>query len=269
MNDPHNVLGVARDATLQEIKRAFRRLAKEFHPDRNGGDGAAAERLREVIAAYEILTDPEKRAAYERNASGPWKGAGWTGPESEVVFDPGFGRGDTMADLVGDIAGNRRGRGGTSMIIPGEDMAEDVRLSFVEAATGTVRRLALATHRTVDVTVPPGAADGEVITIYGFGFPGFGGAPPGNLNVTLVVEPDPVLRRDGLNVRMDIRVTEDQARRGARQVVPTVGGEIGIVIPAGARTGDELRLEGMGVRDRATGRRGDQLVRIVVEARSA
>jgi DnaJ-class molecular chaperone len=264
MNDPHATLGVGRDATLKEIKRAFRKLAKEFHPDRNGGDTAAAEKLRDVIAAYELLTDPEKRAAHERNANGPWRGAGWTGPGADVVFDKEFGPGDTMSDLFGDIAGNRRGRGGTSMIIPGEDLAEDVRVTFVEAATGTVKRLTLMTHRTVDVVIPPGIGDGAVLTVPGFGMPGFGGAPPGNLNVTVAVEPDPVLRRDGFDIRMELRITPAAADQGRRVMVPTIAGEIGLQIPPGARNGDVVTLEGQGIRDRVSGRRGNQYVTLAV-----
>jgi len=265
MNDPHSTLGVGRDATLGEIKRAFRQLAKEFHPDRNGGDTAAAEKLRDVIAAYELLTDPEKRAAHERNAQGAWKGAGWNGPGADVVFDKEFGAGDTMADLVGDIAGNRRGRGGTSMIIPGEDLAEDVKVSFIEAATGALKRLSLMSHRTVDVVIPPGIANGAMLTIPGFGMPGFGGAPPGNLNVTVAVEPDPVLRRDGFDIRMVLKLTAAAADQGRRMVVPTIGGDIGLQIPPGARAGDVFTLEGMGIRDNVSGRRGNQYVTLTVE----
>jgi DnaJ-class molecular chaperone len=264
MTDPHATLGVGRDATLNEIKRAFRKLAKEFHPDRNGGDTAAADKLRDVIAAYELLTDPEKRAAHERNAQGAWKGAGW-GHGADVVFDKEFGAGDTMADLVGDIAGNRRGRGGTSMIIPGEDLAEDVSVTFVEAATGTVKRKTLMNYRTVDIVIPPGTADGAVLTIPGFGMPGFGGAPPGNLNVTVAVEPDAELRRDGFDIHMDLKITPAAAGQGRRVVVRTIGGEIGLQIPPGARNGDVFTLEGMGIRDPVSGRRGNQYVALLIE----
>lgn len=126
MKDPYKVLGVARDATPDEIKQAFRRLAKQSHPDRNPGDVAAEERIKEVTSAYEILTDPEKRAMHQRG--GGWRGGDWGGGGDppwagrDDIFDAGFGGGDTRADLFGDIAGNRRGRGGTSMMIPGEGM---------------------------------------------------------------------------------------------------------------------------------------------------
>lgn len=264
MKDPYKVLGVARDATLDEIKQAFRQLAKESHPDRNPGDAAAEERFKDVTAAYEILTDPEKRAMHQRGGDwrgGDWGGAGappWAGRDD--IFDAGFGSGDTAADLFGDIAGNRRGRGGTSMKIPGEDMAEEIRLPFLEAAAGVAKTIDLATQISVDVIIPAGVRDGEVVTVPGYGFPGLGGAPPGNLNVIVRIDPDPVLSRDVFDVRMEFAATTGQMAEGARVVVPTIGGEMGLDIPAGAKPDDALRLKGMGFKDPVSGRRGDQIV---------
>ena len=264
MKDPYDVLGIPRDATLEEMKQAYRRLAKELHPDRNPDDEAAVDRFKDVSVAYEVLTDPEKRAQHERG--GTWwsdgKG-GFGGPpwaDDDSIFDPGFGSGSEFSDLFGDIAGNRRGRGGTSMIIPGEDLAESITVSFVEAAVGARKSLTLMTETTVDLNIPPGTRDGETLTIPGYGLPGMGGAPPGDLNVTVAVEPHPVLRRDVFDVRMDLAATAARARRGARIMVPTIGGDMAIDIPAGSKEGDTLSLKGMGFRDPVSGRRGDQLV---------
>lgn len=265
MRDPYSVLGIARDATLEEMKRAYRRLAKELHPDRNPGDDGAAERFKDVTTAYEVLTDPEKRARHERGGGDWWttgKG-GFGGPpwaDDADIFDPGFGTGEQFADLFGDIAGNRRGRGGTSMVIPGEDMAEMLRVPFLEAAVGAVKTITLVTEISVDVPVPPGTRDGETLTIRGYGFPGMGGAPPGDLNVIVAVDPHPVLRRDVFDVRMDLAATAAQTRRGARVTVPTIGGDMALKIPAGARAGDTLKMKGLGFLDPVSGRRGDQLV---------
>jgi len=265
VTDPFEVLGVSRAATLREIKDSYRRLAKELHPDLNPGDEAAAERFKDVNAAYDVLTDPEKRGRYERDrrARGPMgsfydaQGRPDRGP---VAFDERFGPGDTPADLVGDIAGNRRGRGGTSMWVDGADLAEIVKLAFLDAALGTSVHLVLATHVELDVPIPPGVVDGDTITIRGLGFPGYGGGKPGDLNIVVEVVPHPVLRRDGIDVRMTLALADRALAEGARVMVPSIGGDQAIEIPAGARPGEEIRLEGMGFRDAATGRRGDQIV---------
>ncbi len=266
MKDPYDVLGVSRDATLDEIKRAFRGRAKELHPDANPGDDGAADGFKDVSAAYEILTDPEKRAHYMRGDWDPWRDGDWGGAggrSDDIVFDKEFGPGDREADLFGDIAGNRRGRGGTSMIIQGDDMAEDLRVDFIEAAVGVRKRVVLMTGPAIELNVPPGVADGEILKVPGYGFPGLGGAPPGDLNITVQVAPHEVLTRDTFDVHMDLAVDNAQLRGGDRVRVPTIGGELAVQIPAGAEAGQVLRLRGMGIRDRHSGGRGDQYVRLV------
>ena len=265
MRDPYDVLGVSRDATLDEIKRAFRGRAKEFHPDTNPGDEDTAERFKDVSAAYEILTDPEKRAHYMRGDWDPWRDGDWGGSRrrsDDIVFDKEFGPGDREADLFGDIAGNRRGRGGTSMIIQGDDMAEELPVTFIEAAVGVRKQIELMTGATIELNVPPGIADGEMLRVPGYGFPGLGGAPPGDLNITVAVTSHEVLNRDTFDIRMDLEIADAGLRNGARVRVPTIGGEIALEIPAGAEPGQVLRIQGMGIRDRVSGRRGDQYVRL-------
>jgi len=251
---------------LDEIKRAFRGRAKELHPDANPGDESTAERFKDVSAAYEILTDPEKRAHYMRGDWDPWRDGDWGGAggrSDDIVFDKEFGPGDREADLFGDIAGNRRGRGGTSMIIQGENMAEDLTVTFIEAAVGVRKRIELMTGPAIELNVPPGVADGEMLRVPGYGFPGLGGAPPGDLNITVAVTPHEVLSRDTFDVRMDLEIAVARLRDGDRVRVPTIGGEMAVEIPAGAEPGQVLRLRGMGIRDRVSGGRGDQYVRLV------
>lgn len=274
MNDPFALLGVSREATLREIKDAYRRLAKELHPDRNPGDEAAAERFKEVNVAYDLLTDPEKRGRWERERASRGPRGGFSGYYDDrdgdgkrtVAFDERFGPGDTEADLFGDIAGNRRGRGGTSMWVDGSDMAEFVKVSFIDAALGTRVPVALPTGRAVEVPIPAGVVDGDTITMTGMGFPGFGGGKTGDLNVIVQIEPHPVLRRDAFDVRMDLPLAAAERDAGTRVMVPGIGGDQGLEIVAGARPGDEIRLEGMGFRDPVSGRRGDQIVTIVDRA---
>ena len=259
------MLGISRDATLDEIKRAFRGRAKDLHPDTNPGEEDTAELFKDVSAAYEILTDPEKRAHYMRGDWDPWRDGDWGGAHGrsdDIVFDKEFGPGDREADLFGDIAGNRRGRGGTSMIIQGDDMAEDLTVTFIEAAVGIRKRIELMTGPAIELNVPPGIADGEVLRAPGYGFPGLGGAAPGDLNITVAVTPHEVLSRDTFHVRMDLEVAGAGLRDGARIRVPTIGGDMALEIPAGAKPGQVLRLRGMGIRDRVSGGRGDQYVRL-------
>lgn len=266
MKDPHDVLGVSRDATLDEIKHAFRGRAKKLHPDANPDDANAAERFKDASAAYEILTDPEKRAHYTRGDWDPWRDGDWGGAHGradDILFDKEFGPGDREADLFGDIAGNRRGRGGTSMIVRGDDMAADLALTFIEAAVGARKRIELVTGAAIEINVPAGTADGEVLRVPGYGFPGLGGAPPGDLNITVAVTPHEVLSRDTFDVRMELAVSGTELRDGVRVRVPTIGGEMAVEIPPGSEPGQVLRLRGMGIRDRVSGGRGDQYVRLV------
>jgi DnaJ-class molecular chaperone len=268
--NPYEVLGVARDASMDEIKQAYRQLAKELHPDRNPDDEAAAERFKDVNAAYDVLSDPDKRARHE---SAGW--SNWRDPDFEDGFEPwrkpggrkrapdeNFGPGNTVADLYGDIAGNRRGRGGTSMWLKGEDMAEVLRISFMEAAHGTRKMVRLITEDREEVAVPPGTRNDDVITLEGRGFQGFGGAPRGNLNVVIEVVPHPVLRRDGLDVVMDLPLAGAALQRGTTATVPTLDGEAELAIPAGASFGDTFTLAGRGFRDPA-GAAGDQRITLV------
>ena len=188
--NPYEVLGVARGASEDEIKRAYRQRAKELHPDRNKGGVVPAERFLELQAAYDMLTDPD----------GPPAGTATWG------FDHGmspedYARGQSPHDLFGDIAGNRRGRvsgaASTSMWVPGEDLAHPLKLTEEEAESGISRTIELYSGQKVTIDVVAGANKGDVISVAGLGFPGIGGGPPGNLNVIIEIVPTPELEGGG------------------------------------------------------------------------
>ena len=198
MKDPYDILGIEPGATLDEVKRAYRALAKELHPDANPDDTVAANRFREATEAYDLLSDPERRADYD---SGGWRRgyADGFGPQGEA-FDFDDGIGERPIDLFGDIAGNRRGRvfgaASTSLALPGEDLAETVGITVKEAEEGTRKVVELVTGARVEVIVAPGTESGCTLTFEGLGLPGIGGAPPGDLNVIVEILPAPMLDGD-------------------------------------------------------------------------
>jgi DnaJ-class molecular chaperone len=273
MKDPFEILGVERDATRKEIKAAYRKLAKEFHPDLHPDNAGIAERFKEILAAYETLSNDSLRKRYsEARSRGTW-GAGFAFgemPDREPEFDERFGSGETAADLFGDIAGHRRGRGGTSMWMPGENLFHEITVSFVEAARGARKEIRLPTEVVLDVEIPPATDDGAILRFPGWGFPGYGGGEPGDLNLKISVVPDPVLRRDGADIHVTLDVDSTQAAKGGIVTVPTLSGESSIRIRKGVRSGDVIRIKGAGLRKPGSDARGDQCVtlRIVEVARN-
>ena len=197
----YDLLGVDRDADSETIKRAYRELAKALHPDVNAGDAAAAERFKEMTAAYNLLADRRRRAEYDRNRMGreeeasgakPWeKGGTWFDFEIDVTT------GERIIDLFGDVAGTRLGRvkgaAATTLWMKGQDVAAPVKVTESEARNGVCKLVSTMTGLTVAVDIPAGSADGRVVTVPGFGIEGFGGAPPGDLNVIVQIVPDPAI----------------------------------------------------------------------------
>ncbi|HVC55390.1 MAG TPA: DnaJ C-terminal domain-containing protein [Stellaceae bacterium] len=277
---PYEVLGVKRDADAETIRKAYRKLAKEFHPDLNPGKPAAEERFKAVTAAYDILSDAEKRGRYDRgeiDESGTERprysyrphaeGAqGWKyQPQGEM--DPGDL--DDLLAMFGRRGGRRAGRGGEGFAMPGPDRHFTLTIDFVEAAAGAKKRLALSPEEWLDVTIPPGIEQGQVLRLKGKGGPGFGGgpqgAPPGDALIEVLVAPHPLLRREGEDVHLELPVSLAEAVLGARVAVPTVSGPVTMTIPAGSDSGTRLRLRGKGVgRRRGAETAGDQYVTLKV-----
>ena len=202
MGSPYDLLGVQKDADLNEIKRAYRRLAKELHPDVNVGDDVATERFKRITAAYNLLADKHKRAEFDQNTFSesqddqvqPWqRGATW------FDFEIDESTGERTIDLFGDVAGTRLGRvkgaAATSLWMKGEDIAETLRISQSEADQGVCKLVATMTGLTVAVQIPRGTSNGEVVTVRGFGIEGFGGGPPGDLNVIVFVSAEAAIEK--------------------------------------------------------------------------
>ena len=267
MKDPFEVLGVERDSTKREIKAAYRKLAKEFHPDLHPDNAELAERFKEISSAYETLSNEGLRKRYaEAKARGTW-GAGFAfgeGPDGEPEFDERFGTGNTEADLHGDIAGNRRGRGGTSMWMAGENLFHEITVSFLEAARGVRKELKLPTGVTLDLEIPPATDDGAILAFPGWGFPGYGGGEPGSLNLQVKVTPHPVLKRQGADILAAVTIDAASAAHGTTIAVPTLSGEQKLRVRKGAKSGDVLTIKGAGLRLRPDSPRGDQNVTLTV-----
>jgi DnaJ-class molecular chaperone len=274
MADPdyYQVLGVSRSASADEIKKAYRKLAREYHPDRKPNDPSAAERFKQVQEAYSILGDEQKRKQYDQFGTtfpggGPSPGGGpfrysWHTSTGDVPFDINdlFGGGG-FEDLFGG-GGRRTGPR------KGRDQHADVRIPFLTAVLGgsvDVRVPQGNRIETLGVRIPAGVDDGTVIRLAGQGEPSPRGGPPGDLLLTVHIDPHPYFRREGNDILIDVPVTPAEAVLGAKVDVPTVSeGNVVVTIPPGTSTGMKLRLRGKGLVDKRTGEAGDQFVVVKV-----
>jgi DnaJ-class molecular chaperone len=272
MKDPYEILGVQRTADDAAIRAAYRKLAKKFHPDVNPGKADAAARFGEISAANELLSDKDNRAKFDRGeidaegheihqqrqyyrdapgaeAYGQQGGpaGGFSQEDLEAFFSQHFGQ-----------SGQRSDWGATGRVRPGRDMQYSLTVSFVDAAVGTTRRLALPDGKTLDVRIPPGTEDGHVLRLRGQGGPGYNGAPAGDALIEITVAPDPRFHRDGDDIITDMKVTVQEAVLGASLEVPTIHGAVKLAVPAGSGTGTRLRLRGKGIRQ------GHQFVQLQV-----
>lgn len=268
-DNPYAVLGVEPGASAEEIQKTYRRLAKKFHPDLNPGNQQAEEQFKRVSAAYDLLGDPEKRVRFDRgeiDASGAERAAqrfyrdfAAAGPDHPYASSAGFD--DFMDD---DILSDLLHRGGrTTVRMRGADVHYRLPLEFLEAVNGATKRVTLPDGGTLDITIPAGASDGQVLRLRGKGQPGFGGAPAGDARVELEVRPHRLFRRDGDDIRLELPISLAEAVLGGKVEVPTPAGPVTMTVPKGSTTGKVLRLRGKGV-PRADGSRGDMYVELQV-----
>jgi curved DNA-binding protein len=276
--DLYAILGVARDADTAAIKRAYKRLAREWHPDAKPGDPHAEERFKEIGRAHKVLSDPERRRAYDefgdlvldpnfdaekarqaRGAFGGFRGG------TEFSFE------DDLGDLFDDFfEGRRRGRRGRRRPRRGTDTETELDLEFLEAATGGERKVRVTRPtadggqrtETLTIRIPPGVADGGRIRLSGKGAESASGGPSGDLYVRVRVRPHPVFRREGRDLHLEAPVSVREAVLGSSIEIPTLTGRVTLQVPPGTDSGARLRLRGKGIPAHGSRRAGDLIVAI-------
>lgn len=294
--DPYSTLGVSRTASEKDIKSAYRKLAKELHPDTNKDNPKAAERFSEVTGAYDLLSDKDKRAKFDRGeinaegnpmgfggfggSGGGFGGAGFgSGPGGQRGFSGGFGGNDgiDLEDLFGGIfgGGGQRGGGGfggmgggmggggtrTRAAPRGGNVNYRLSVPLPDAAELKPQRITLSDGKTIDLKLPNGLEDGTQMRLAGKGEAGPGGA--GDAIVTIQIQPHAFFRQDGDDLRVDLPITLDEALGGGKVKAPTAAGAVMLSVPAGASSGKVLRLKGRGM-TRKDGTRGDLLISLQI-----
>jgi DnaJ-class molecular chaperone len=275
MADPYDVLGVPRDASHGDIRKAYRRLAKKHHPDFNPGNKEAEDRFKQISAAYAIIGDEEKRARFDK---GEIDEAGTERPEQHYYRhyadqEPGFkyrrwtpsGTDEDLGDIFADLFGRRGGEREAGFIVRGGDISYGLTIDFVEAVNGAKKTVTVPDGKRLAITIPAGLQDGQTLRLKGKGHPGIGGGESGDALVTVNVREHPVFRRHGDTIRSALDITLSEALSGGRIRVPTVSGAVNVSVPANSNTGDTLRLRGRGAMNRSTGKRGDHLLELRVK----
>ncbi|MCR6632924.1 MAG: DnaJ domain-containing protein [Magnetospirillum sp.] len=268
MKDPYEVLGVAKSASDDEIKKAYRQLARTLHPDLNPGDKRAEERFKEVSAAYDFLSDADKRRQYddgEIDATGAQRRRSWrahggagtrTGPRGSFNF------GENVDDILAEMLRRKaKGRQGAADGNRGSDVRHTLTISAAEAASGITKRVTLLSGKSLDVRIPPGTTDGQTLRLKGQGNPGIGG--DGDAYIDIKVDLPPHFSRRDLDILLDLPISVQEAVMGGKVTVPTIDGKVVITIPPGSNTGAVLRLKGKGVAGPGDAK-GDQLVTLRV-----
>ncbi len=247
MKDPYEILGVAPDASADELKSAYRRLARELHPDIDPGNPWAEDEFKELAAAYDLLSDPGRRARLEEGEpAAPRKRPSRPKPKQPK-------QGTKRSKTAG-------------LKIKGADVEYSLRVDFMEAALGAERHISMATGKRLKVKIPPGTEDGRVLRLKGQGMSGIGGAADGNAFVEILVDPHPIFRRDKFDIHVDVPVTLPEAVLGGKIEAPTVHGVVTVTVPKGSNTGTSLRLKGKGLPGggKSNGAKGDAFVHLRV-----
>lgn len=267
--DLYAELGVAKGAGADEIRKAYRKLARQYHPDVNPNDPKAEERFKEISFAYDVLSDDEKRRRYDEfGMAGLAPGFDpeqarayrrWSESARRSPFSENFAADVDVEDLLSELFGAERARRARQ----GADVEAELEVDFLDAVRGEEVRIG-AGGQALRVRIPPGSEDGSRIRLAGQGRPGASGGAPGDLYLRLRVRPHPFYLRSGDDLRIDLPVSVPEAILGARVDVPTPDGAVSMTVPPRSKNGQTLRVRGKGVPRRGGGR-GDLLVRLVVE----
>ncbi|MFH1804776.1 MAG: J domain-containing protein [Pseudomonadota bacterium] len=277
MQDPYKILGVSKTASQDEIKKTYRKLARELHPDVNPGDPAIEEKFKKVAAAYHLIGDAERRKKYdsgeidaEGRETGPFGRGGARGGAYQGSGDPFGFAGANADDIFDEIFGNRGQRGGSGFgsrratKVKGPNISYELSLDLIEALLGGTRRINLASGKQLEVRIPPGSEDGQTLRLKNQGMSGMNGGEPGDALIKLHVHPDPLFRREGNDLHCDLAISLPEAILGGSIEVPTIDGKVSMKIPANANSGTILRLRGKGA-PHGKDNRGDQYVHLTVK----
>ena len=278
--NPYEVLGVKKTASAEEIKKAYRKIVKESHPDLNPGDTAGEERFKAAAAAYDLLKDPEQRARFDRgeiDAQGQERPEahfyrGYAGAQdnpyrSGQPFDETEDLSDFFADFMRNARDARGGAGHGHMHgfhADGADVRYRLEVPFMDAALGGSTRITLPDDSNLEVQIPRGIGDGQTIRLRGKGGTPIGKGRPGDALITISLAPHKIFTREGDTVRVVLPITIDEAILGAKVEVPTISGPVKLTIPRGASSGQVLRMRGRGIAPRGREQRGDQLVELKI-----
>jgi DnaJ-class molecular chaperone len=264
-DDPYKVLGVKKDAAADEIRSAYRKLAKKYHPDLNPGDKAAEEKFKAVSLANDILSDPEKRGRYdrgeidaagaERAPQGNWRNYAGAGAGA----GPGPGGFGGFEDIFSNIF-EQRAHGPAR----GQDERYSVKAGFLEAVNGGTKRITLPDGQSLDVKIPPGTTEGDVLRLRGRGQPGRNGGPAGDALIEIHVTPHKLFRREGRNIHLELPISLKEAVLGGKVTVPTPAGDVVMTVKPHTESGTELRLRGRGVPAHGHHHAGDLHVKLRV-----
>jgi DnaJ-class molecular chaperone len=271
MQDPYETLGVKRSATDQEIKEAFKKLARKFHPDLHPDDKEAERRFKEISAANDLLKDKEKRRRFD---AGEIDASGAERPHERFYRDfadgpphaaqDGFASNEELEEFLARAFAGRGQRSQDTFRARGQDVSYALPVSFLDVANGATRTITLPDGKTLKVTIPEGAEDRQMLRLKQQGMPGYGGGAAGDAYVELHVQPHPFFHRKDDAIHVEVPVTLKEAVLGAKIKVPTIEGPVTITVPKGSNTGKVLRLRDKGIRNRKTGQRGHQLITLKV-----
>lgn len=271
-NNPYKILGVKPGASDKEIKVAFRKLAKDLHPDLNPGNSETEKRFKAVSAAYNFLSDKEQRAKFDNgeiDASGVeirqepfYRSYAGAGPRHQYHSTQGFSDFSNESDLFAELFG--RARHNPNAPQAGADIRYQLGVDFLDAALGAKRRIRISEGQNLDIKIPAGVIDGQILRLKQKGLPGINGGINGDVLVKVSIAQHRKFGRNGMDIQIDFPITLGEAILGGKVMVPTIYGPVSVTLPMGANSGQILRLKGKGIKSAKSGKSGDQLVKLSV-----